>query len=88
MRVRRVPGTSAGRRSSPRQRQRRRRPRGNPADTEVWEPVPKMVTPAATLGAPPADAVILFDGHNLDQWVSTKDKSPGQLEGCRRHPDG
>src|SRR5262245_49334123 len=50
--------------------------RGNPADTEVWEPVPKVVAPAATLGAPPADAIVLFDGTNLDHWVNTKDKSP------------
>jgi Domain of Unknown Function (DUF1080) len=51
----------------------------NPAETEVWEPVPKVVTPApgqATPTAPPADATVLFDGTNLDQWVSTKDKSP------------
>src|ERR1700685_273193 len=48
-----------------------------PEDTEVWEPVPKVVTPGATCGAPPSDAIILFDGKNLDQWVSARDgKSP------------
>jgi hypothetical protein len=51
-------------------------PRGNPADTEVWEPVPKVITPAATIGGAPSDAIILFDGTNLDQWVNSKDKSP------------
>jgi hypothetical protein len=50
--------------------------KGNPADTEVWEPVPKMVAPGPTVGAAPADAIVLFDGANLDQWVSTKDKTP------------
>jgi hypothetical protein len=49
-----------------------------PQDTEVWEPVPKVVTPASTVGAPPADAVVLFDGSNLDQWVTSKDKSPAR----------
>ncbi len=47
-----------------------------PEDTEVWEPVPKVVTPGPTCGAPPSDAVILFDGKNLDEWVSAKDHSP------------
>jgi hypothetical protein len=47
-----------------------------PKDTEVWEPVPPVVTPGAQNSAPPSDAIILFDGTNLDQWVSVKDKSP------------
>jgi 3-keto-disaccharide hydrolase len=48
----------------------------SPKDTEVWEPVPPIVTPGTTNEKPPSDAIILFDGTNLDQWVSTKDKSP------------
>jgi 3-keto-disaccharide hydrolase len=44
-----------------------------PEDTEVWTPVPKIITPGATCGAAPSDAVVLFDGANLDQWVSAKD---------------
>jgi hypothetical protein len=43
----------------------------NPKDTEVWSPVPKMVSFQNT----PADAIILFNGGNLDQWITVKDKS-------------
>jgi hypothetical protein len=52
--------------------------KARPEDTEVWQPVPKAVTPGATCTAPPSDAIVLFDGKNLDQWVSNRDKSPAK----------
>jgi hypothetical protein len=35
-----------------------------------------VVAPGDTCGAAPSDAIILFDGKNLDEWVTVKDKSP------------
>ena len=46
------------------------KPAPKPEDTEVWQPEPKVVTPGATCAAAPSDAIILFDGKNLDEWVS------------------
>jgi len=51
-------------------------PKAKPEDTEVWEPVPPVVTPGATNDAAPSDAIVLFDGKNLDEWVRVKDKTP------------
>ena len=51
---------------------------GDPKATEQWEPVPPVVTPGKSAGAPPSDAVTLFDGKNLDQWVETQDRSPAR----------
>lgn len=42
-----------------------------PQDTEVWEPQPVKVTPGTGTSAP-SDAIVLFDGKNLDNWVSEK----------------
>jgi hypothetical protein len=55
-------------------------PGAKPQDTEQWTPVPPVVTPGATNEAPPSDAIVLFDGKNLDQWVATRDKSPAKWE--------
>lgn len=46
-----------------------------PQDTEVWTPVPPVVTPGDSSAAAPSDAIVLFDGKNLDEWVSAQDHS-------------
>ncbi len=41
-----------------------------PELTELWTPVPRKVTPGALPGQPPSDAIILFNGRDLDNWES------------------
>jgi hypothetical protein len=42
---------------------------------DMNRPLPKVITPAEQPGQPPSDAVILFDGNDLSNWVSEKDGS-------------
>lgn len=41
--------------------------------TEVWDPQPRLVVAGSNFAAPPADAIILFGGADLKEWVSTND---------------
>ena len=46
---------------------------GDPKLTEVYSPVPPVVTPGKTNSDAPSDAIVLFDGKNLDKWRSVRD---------------
>lgn len=48
--------------------------KAKPEDTEVYTPVPPEVKPGNKCGEAPSDAIILFDGKNLDQWVMADDR--------------
>jgi hypothetical protein len=40
----------------------------DPATTEVWTPVPKVITPGKSAGEAPSDAIILFNGSSAAAW--------------------
>jgi hypothetical protein len=46
-----------------------------PESTEVWEPQPKVVS-TGELTSPPSDAIVLFNGKNLDEWESLDGSAP------------
>ncbi len=49
-----------------------------PESSELWSPEPRIVTAGSQSSevsgfTAPSDAIVLFDGRNLDNWVSAKD---------------
>lgn len=50
---------------------------GDPKLTEVWQPEPRLVTAGKTAAGAPSDAIVLFNGKDLNQW-QTPDKKPAK----------
>lgn len=50
-----------------------------PESSEIWEPQPRIVTPGVQPGTAPSDATILFDGKNLNEWITADGTAPKWL---------
>ena len=48
-----------------------------PEATEVWHPEARVVTPAEN-NVPPSDAIVLFDGKNLEEWSSMENNAAAE----------
>lgn len=46
-----------------------------PEDTEVYEPVPKTVVASPVFEPAPSDALVLFNGKDLSEWVMTDERT-------------
>ncbi len=54
--------------------------RMKPEMTEIWDPEITIITPGATDADAPSDAIVLFDGVNLDsEWTNDKGEKPGWI---------
>ncbi|MEY4380765.1 MAG: hypothetical protein RJA92_145, partial [Bacteroidota bacterium] len=47
------------------------------AKTEIWEPKPTKVEPGKTPSEAPSDAIVLYNGKNLDAWHRLGGGKPG-----------
>lgn len=47
-----------------------------PESTEKWEPQPRVITPGDKPSDAPSDAVVLFDGKSLENWVAPDGSVP------------
>ncbi|MEW6127813.1 MAG: DUF1080 domain-containing protein [Acidobacteriota bacterium] len=52
-------------------------PQGDPKLTEVWKPVPPIITPGVGT-APPSDAIVLFSGKDLSEWQHVEGGAPAK----------
>ncbi|HCO85873.1 MAG TPA: DUF1080 domain-containing protein [Arenibacter sp.] len=46
-----------------------------PEETEFYKPVPPVVNPHDPIKKAPSDAIVLFGGDNLDNWISSRDST-------------
>lgn len=51
------------------------------AKTEDWSVIPSKVTPGMYSHMPPSDAIVLFDGSDLNQWQKPKYGIPADMAG-------
>ncbi len=56
-----------------------------PEMTEIWDPEVRVITPGETPASAPSDAIVLFDGKDLEsEWTNGDGGKPGWLveDGC------
>ena len=56
-----------------------------PEMTEIWDPEVRVITPGETPASAPSDAIVLFDGQDLDsEWINNEGGKPEWVvaDGC------
>ncbi len=55
---------------------------------DIDRPLPAVVTPGATVGAPPSDAIVLFDGTDLSHWAADQGPAGWRVSGGAMEVNG